>query len=25
VGRLPFDDADLIERRFEIVAAPGQG
>jgi hypothetical protein len=25
VGRRQFDDADLIERRFEIVAAPGQG
>lgn len=25
VGRRQFDDADLIERRFEIVASPGQG
>jgi hypothetical protein len=25
VGRRQFDDADLIERRFEIVPSPGQG
>ena len=24
VGRRQFDDADLIERRFEIVGTPGQ-
>jgi hypothetical protein len=25
VGRRQFDDADLIERRFEILPSPGQG